>query len=123
MFAFVEARIDNSLKQQFIAGYREDTKYSAIVKDLISATDLAAKDSGPFSRAGLPFVMVDSLLYNVRPNGVHSLYIPHNLVKQILSFVHNAKHHFGEDRILYDLRGVSMANKTRKVKKYVKHYP
>ena len=36
---------------------------------------------------------------------------------------HDEKHHFGQNRILKDLEGLSIRNKTRMVKQYVQHCP
>ncbi|EAQ84379.1 hypothetical protein CHGG_08393 [Chaetomium globosum CBS 148.51] len=108
MFAWAEAQMDDSLKNEFIAAYHEDSKYSAIIKDLISGEP--AEGSGEFFRPGLPFVLTGGLLYNIRPDGLRSICIPHKMVKTVLSMVHDQKHHFGVDRMLYDLRGVSMVN-------------
>lgn len=79
MFAFAEARMEATLKQQFIEGYRSDDKYAAIIKDLVGDAD-PAEDSRIFSRPGLPFVIADGLLYNVRPAGLRSLCVPHALL-------------------------------------------
>ncbi|KAL2015851.1 hypothetical protein VTK56DRAFT_4698 [Thermocarpiscus australiensis] len=49
------------------------------------------------------------------------LFIPHNQIKDILAVAYDDKHHFSEERMLYDLRGVSINNKACLVKKYVKH--
>ena len=52
------------------------------------------------------------------------LYIPcGEVLKRVLVATYNEKHYFGEERILYDLRGLSISNKTHIVKAYVKHYP
>ena len=40
-----------------------------------------AEDSRAFSRPGLPFVIADGLLYNVRPDGLRSLYVSHAKIK------------------------------------------
>ena len=82
-----------------------------------------AEGSEDFFRPGLPFVLSQGLLYNFRPHGLQSVYIPHKMVKTILSMVHDQKHHFSVDRMLYDLRGVSMVNKTYLVKKFAQHRP
>ncbi|EAQ86812.1 hypothetical protein CHGG_08065 [Chaetomium globosum CBS 148.51] len=121
MFAWAEAQMDDSLKNEFIAAYHEDSKYSAIIKDLINGEP--AEGSGEFFRPGLPFVLTGGLLYNIRPDGLRSICIPHKMVKTVLSMVHDQKHHFGIDRMLYDLRGVSMVNKTRQVRKFAQHCP
>ena len=68
--------------------------------------------------------MIDSLLYNIRANSIRALYVPHSeVLKRILATIYNKKHHFGKERILYDLRGLSISNKTYIVKSYVKHCP
>ena len=75
-------------------------------------------------RPGLLFVIIDGLLYNIRANSIYMLYIPHGKVlKRILAATYDEKHHFGEERILYDLQGLSISNKTYIVKSYVKHCP
>ena len=75
-------------------------------------------------RPGLPFVIIDGLLYNIRANGTRVLYIPYSeVLKRILAVTYNKKYYFGEERMLYDLRGLSISNKTYIVKSYVKHCP
>jgi hypothetical protein len=132
MFAFAEARMEDSLKQQFVEGYLNDTKYSSIIADLKKPPKRRNQSSGEypdtedsvvFSRPGLPFTLIDGLLYNIRPDGLRALCVPHKMIRTILSLAHDAKHHFGGDKMLYDLRGVSMANKTREVRQYVDHCP
>ncbi len=122
MLAFAEARMEENLKRQFVDAYQGDRKYKAIVKDLVGDSP-TVEGTGSFSRAGLPFVLTDGLLYNVQPNGLRSLCIPHGMVKTVLNQAHDAKHHFGVERMLYDLRGLAMARKTYQVKKYVDHCP
>ena len=119
MFAWAEAQMEKSLKNRFIEAYHEDAKYGAIIKDLVAKGP--AEGSEDFFRPGLPFVLSQGLLYNIRPDGLRSVYIPHKMVKTILSMVHDQKHHFGVDRMLYDLRGISMVNKTYLVKKFAQH--
>ncbi|KXX73032.1 Retrovirus-related Pol polyprotein from transposon gypsy [Madurella mycetomatis] len=96
--------------EEFEKAYEKDVKYSEIIKDLKETT----KGSGVFSRPGLPFIQINGLLYYIRPDGIQSLCILYNKVKDILELVHDDKHHFGKERMLYNLRG--------QVKKYVKHY-
>ena len=45
------------------------------------------------------------------------------VLKCILVATHDEKHYFGEERILYDLQGLSISNKTYIVKAYVKYCP
>ena len=119
-FVFAEARIEDSLRQRFINGYAKDPKYAAIINDLtVGNREEAAEDSGTFSRRELPFVLIDSLLYNIRPDGLRALCVPRRLIAYILELTHDEKHHFGQERMLYDLRGVSFSKKTRLVEKYV----
>ena len=52
------------------------------------------------------------------------LYVPRGKVlKRILAATYDEKHHFGEERILYNLQGLSISNKTYIIKAYVKYYP
>ena len=51
-------------------------------------------------------------------------YIPYGeVLKRVLVATYNEKHYFGEERILYDLYGLSISNKTYIVKSYVKYCP
>ena len=142
-FAYAEAQMDEHLKQQFAEGYQKDAKYAAIVKDLREAEKqyqtrvaraqqrareqgrpFSAEDSALLRRPGLPFVMIDGLLYNIRADGTRALCVPRGeVLKRVLAATHDEKHHFGEERMLYDLRGLSISNKTHVVKSYVKHCP
>lgn len=45
---------------------------------------------------------------NIHPDGTRALCIPHSLTKYLLHLAHDEKHHFDADRMLYDLRGVSI---------------
>ncbi len=103
--------MEENLKRQFVDAYQGDRKYKAIVQDLVSDS-LTVEGIGSFSRASLPFVLTDGLLYNVQPNGLRSLYILYSMVKTMLNQAHDAKHHFGVERMLYDLYGLAIARKT-----------
>ena len=68
--------------------------------------------------------MIDGLLYNIRANGTYTLYVPcGEVLKHVLVTTYDKKHHFGEEHMLYDLRGLSISNKTYIVKSYVKYCP
>ncbi|KAK3946942.1 hypothetical protein QBC32DRAFT_172681, partial [Pseudoneurospora amorphoporcata] len=72
-----------------------------------------------FSKAGYPFFMRDGLIYNqqVEAGGhTNSLCVPYKFVKDVLETAHDDKHHFGRNRMMHDLKGVSFPNKTRLVK-------
>ena len=89
-----------------------------------SSRPFSAKDSALLRCPRLPFVIIDGLLYNIRADGIYALYVPYSEVfKYILAATYNKKHYFGEERILYDLRGLSISNKTYIVKVYIKHCP
>ncbi|EGO51883.1 hypothetical protein NEUTE1DRAFT_51751, partial [Neurospora tetrasperma FGSC 2508] len=75
-----------------------------------------------FVRRGVPFVLYNKLLYNIYPNRIRSLYIPKQIVKNILEITYNNKYYFGRNRILYNLRNVIIFNKIRLVRKYVEYY-
>ena len=66
--------------------------------------------------------MIDGLLYNIRADGIRALCVPRGeVLKRVLVATYDEKHHFGEERMLYDLRGLSISNKTYVVKSYVKY--
>ena len=68
--------------------------------------------------------MIDSLLYNIRANGIRVLYVPRSeVLKRILATTYDEKHYFDEERILYNLQGLSISNKTYMVKAYIKYCP
>ena len=82
----------------------------------------ATKDSSEvFLRPRLPFVLVNKLLYNIRPNSLRVLYILHAMVKTILTSIHDKKHYFSKERILYDLSRLSIYRKTHYVSEFVDH--
>ena len=84
----------------------------------------SAKDSTLLRRPRLLFVIIDGLLYNIRANNIYTLYVPYSeVLKRILATTYNKKYHFDKERILYNLQGLSISNKTYIVKAYVKHYP
>lgn len=117
---FSSAQIDPELRQKYIEGYDDDPKYARIIEELRKSP---TEDSGTFCRIGHPFTVINRLLYNIRSDGTRSLCIPRNQVKDILDAVHDKKHHFGRDRMMYDLRGLTINNKTQKVKKYIEFCP
>ena len=89
-----------------------------------SGRPFSAKDSALLRRPRLLFVIIDGLLYNIRANGIYTLYIPHGeVLKHILTITYDEKHYFGEEYILYDLQGLSISNKTYIVKLYIKYCP
>lgn len=118
-FAFAEAQMDNDSKAEFIQGYATDKRYSHIIEEIKRRP--TTEDGGVLSRVGYPFVIVDDLLYNVGADGSRTLCVPYAMVKTVLEMVHDEKHHFGRERMLYDLRGLSIHGKTRAVKKYLQH--
>ena len=68
--------------------------------------------------------MINGLLYNIRADGIHVLYVPRGeVLKYILAATYDEKYYFGEERILYNLRGLSISNKTYIVKLYIKYSP
>ena len=68
--------------------------------------------------------MINSLLYNIRADSIRTLYVPYGeVLKCILAATYNEKHHFSEERMLYNLYGLSISNKTYMVKSYIKHCP
>ncbi|KAK0703074.1 hypothetical protein B0T26DRAFT_619410, partial [Lasiosphaeria miniovina] len=77
------------------------------------------EDSDGFFRAGMPFIFTYGLLYNIRTNGTRSLCVPHNMIGRILEALHDEKQYFADERMLYDLRRLSIHNKTYHVKEYV----
>ena len=73
---------------------------------------------------GLLFVIIDSLLYNIRANSIYILYIPYSeVLKYILAIIYDEKYYFSEEYMLYNLRGLSINNKTYIVKAYIKYCP
>ncbi|KAK3897578.1 hypothetical protein C8A05DRAFT_19688, partial [Staphylotrichum tortipilum] len=52
-------------------------------------------------------------VYNIHAEGVRLLCMLHSMVKTILAEAHDVKHHFGCNRMLYDLAGVTFSRKTR----------
>ena len=52
------------------------------------------------------------------------LYVPcSEVLKRVLAATYDKKYHFGEERMLYNLYGLSISNKTYIVKSYVKYCP
>lgn len=50
---------------------------------------------------------------------MRTLCVPYVIVKIVLEMVYDEKYYFGRERMLYDLRGLSIYGKTRAVKKYL----
>lgn len=106
--------MEDSIKEQFVKRYTEDKKYKAIVEDIKRAP--TSEDPGYLFCVGYPFVIINNLLYNIRPDGTRALCIPHAMITTILKLIHDEKHHFGVERMIYDLRGITLHNKTHFVK-------
>ncbi|KAM7203063.1 hypothetical protein V8F33_002411, partial [Rhypophila sp. PSN 637] len=83
-------------------------QYAPILKDLEEAHEA----NGEFSKPGLPFTIVDGLLYNQQPDGALHLCVPRAMTKTLLEEAHDAKHHFGPDRMLHALQGLWIHKKT-----------
>ena len=83
---------------------------------------MSIEDDGVIFRAGYPFGIVDNLLYNVAVDGSRTLYVLYAIIKTVLELAYDEKYYFGRDRILYDLRGLLIYNKTRLVKTYIRYY-
>jgi Integrase zinc binding domain len=123
-----EAEMEPSLKDRYMQGYETDRKYAPIIEDLrkspINGNGNSNEDIGnTFFRPGYPFILTNGLLYNIKPDGSRCLCIPYNMIKDLLEETHDQKHHWGRDRMLYDLRGYSVNKKTHEVKQYIKHCP
>lgn len=109
--------MDNDSKAEFIQGYATDKRYSYIIEEIKRRP--TTEDGSVLSYIGYSFVIVDDLLYNVSADGSRTLYVPYVIVKTVLEIVYDEKYYFGRERILYDLRGLSIYDKTRAVKKYL----
>ncbi|KAK3934628.1 hypothetical protein QBC46DRAFT_273405 [Diplogelasinospora grovesii] len=72
-----------------------------------------------FFRKGIPFIIYDKLLYNIWADSIRSLYIPYSEVKKVLKEAYDKKYHLKKYKMLYDLRGLSILNKTYLVKSYI----
>lgn len=120
-FAYAEAQMDPEDHEAFVKGYKSDKKYAHIMEEIRRTP--SSENTGALFRAGYPFAVVDGLLYNIAADGTRTLCVPYAMVKKVLESAHNEKHHFGRDRMLYDLRGLSIHNKTYAVKKYIKFCP
>ncbi|KHE80800.1 hypothetical protein GE21DRAFT_1217497 [Neurospora crassa] len=93
------------------------------MEDLAKADPIIEDDKTTFHRRGSPFLVKNDLLYHIQADGSRSLYVPHELVPDILEMAHDEKHHFGRDRMLYDLRNITIHNKTRLVRKRIGNSP
>ena len=65
--------------------------------------------------------MYDRLFYYVACNGCYRLCIPAGMIVHFLAIVYDDRHHFGINKMLYDLRAVHFNNKTAKVTSFVVH--
>ena len=123
-YAFSEAQMDDDLRRGYTKAYTTDKKFSKIV-DYLKECEVRNTEDGDivFFKAGYPFFMRNGLIYNQQADGTKNLCIPHKFVKDVLETAHDDKHHFGRNRMMYDLKGVSFPNKTRLVRQYVEHCP
>ncbi|KHE84319.1 hypothetical protein GE21DRAFT_1209057, partial [Neurospora crassa] len=52
-----------------------------------------------------PFEIIDKLLYNINLiDKVRRIYIPKSIIVNILNVIHNEKHYFGRDCIMYNFK-------------------
>lgn len=123
-----EAQMDADLHKRFAIGYEADSIYGNIIKDLASTPSNGRRpDVGHghnevvvnASKPGHPFRLVDGLLYNGDSNGKERLVIPKPLVKEVLNYHHDEKHHFGRTRMLQDMDGLHFRKKRFLVDQYV----
>ena len=109
------------LYDDFIAAYKKYPKLDNIMEK-IRAKPTNEDDSFLFL-AGYPFHIANGLLYNRRVDGIFAMCIPHGMVGTILVTEHDEQHHYGRDRMLYELQNLAINNKTTMVKRYIKHCP
>ncbi|KAK1781607.1 hypothetical protein QBC45DRAFT_320870, partial [Copromyces sp. CBS 386.78] len=82
------------------------------------------KDNKTIFRTKYPFLInIDGFIYNISGKNTKNFYIPKTYVQEILAIIYDKKYYFGKDRILYDLRRLTINKKTYLVKKYVEYYP
>lgn len=115
----VMTTLGEDLKGRFRRGYAKDHKWKSIV-DMVKAN---AKDKRPTARQGYPFELHDGLLYHVTLEGTRRLCIPNDSVKAILEMAHDDQHHFGVNKMIYELRAVHLLDKTAKIRDFVAYCP
>lgn len=146
-YVMSESFLDPKYKQKIIDGYKTDRRITRIMNRLLSEHDghrhkilqRIEKAKGKkkenlqtqlkeydkceaFRIKGFHFHVKEELLYNVSQSR-DRLVIPDSCHKEIFDMVHDAKHHFGPERMLHDLDSIAIPSLTRKVKDYVEHCP
>src|SRR5437773_3927924 len=105
-FIASEAVMDPSTREEFINSYKEDEKYRAVREDLLKQAPENNEGVAVYSLPGLNFELHNGLLYHINVDRIRRLCIPEKLIPTILGQAHDAKHHFGENRMCRDLCNV-----------------
>jgi hypothetical protein len=92
--------MDSAIRERFIRGYEQDTVYRQIILDLAQLPPDSNETVINTSKLRHRFRVADSLLYN-RDNSGKERLVPFSLVSDILCDVHDNKHHFGRERMMY----------------------
>ncbi|CAI6082148.1 unnamed protein product [Clonostachys chloroleuca] len=118
-----EVLAEPSMLQQFIDGYKTDTKYQKIISQLQQKTKKRTPVyvDGFLRRPGLRFALAENgLLYHEARTGQRRLCIPTLLIQPILEMAHGA-HHFGIERTRHEMDGFVFPNLWERVKAFIQH--
>ncbi|SCO06556.1 related to TY3B-TY3B protein [Fusarium fujikuroi] len=119
----VKSLMSQETRDKFIQGYINDVKYLPILKMILRADDkpvdanrLNGEDAISALKRGVPFALKDGLLYYEQTDGYLRLCVPHAMIDEILKMAHDDQHHFGTERIIRELSGLSIYNLTTRIR-------
>ena len=121
-FTSAEAKMDDSLKAEYIQGYAKDSRWRNTIEQL---KEVPADDEGTFRRPGIQFELRDDgLLYHVATYKNHrSLCVPRSMVDNLMHAVHDERNHAGEKRMLHALEDYVFTSKAKLARQYIQHCP
>ena len=91
--------MDPKIKGRFIEGYISNIRYTRIITNIYSNTP-SNRDIINLIYPGYLFKLRDNLLYYIYPDSIQHLYMPHNMVRDVITATYNEKHYFSHTRVL-----------------------
>jgi RNase H-like domain found in reverse transcriptase/Reverse transcriptase (RNA-dependent DNA polymerase)/Integrase zinc binding domain/Chromo (CHRromatin Organisation MOdifier) domain len=105
-----------SLTQRLMKGYLKDSKWQRII-DVVKERP----DRKLITGEAYPFELHNGLLYHVSSDGCRRLCVPKGMIGTLLTMVHDNLHHFGINKMLYELRAVHFYDKDAQVRSFIAH--
>jgi len=118
-FHIALVEISPDFRTQILRGYKDDKRWSKILKQLKSDHKL-----GPDHATNLPFILEKELIYHIDHEDHRRLYIPRSILKEVFELVYNQvghpKYHRTHTRIVEYLY---IHRLPKRLHKYIRHCP